>query len=442
MKPCPTSERVHDSARVEPRKPDHLAVLAKSGRSNMLSSFWRKRLYSVAASLSVLALGLTASPIARASDHIDSPGIAQDRGSDIADLWAFVDPNDNSQVVLIMSTQGFIVSGEHFGMAIFDSKIRYRFEIENTGDAKPDTFVDVYFSKGLGRQMPQTATIELPNGHQFTAPTTIATQEYTPPKMVVTTDPATGAQFYAGVADDPFFLDDTGANRLVASALANPGHPHKEYLSERGGRDTYAGFNTLITAVRIPAVLLRGSGHIIGINALTQRHRIQRIANGEVDLGSGDWVTVDRDGNPLVNNGLIPATRKNEYNGATTEDDARGRFRADIVKSLQAFGTDPQHIAMLTQAVADNGDILRLNLALPNHGPGGGDNPEGGYGNMGGRRLRDDVVDFTFTMINNGQPLGDKVNANDVPFQNRFPFVAQPHQPSAPGTPLDDGTRQ
>ena len=82
-----------------------------------------------------LALGAALPVAAVASDHIDSPTIAQDRGSDLADLWAFLDPNDNSQVVLIMSTQGFIVSGEHFGMPIFDHNIRYRFEIENTGDA-------------------------------------------------------------------------------------------------------------------------------------------------------------------------------------------------------------------------------------------------------------------------------------------------------------------
>lgn len=29
----------------------------------------------------------------QASDHIDSPTLAQDRGSDIADVWAFLDPN-------------------------------------------------------------------------------------------------------------------------------------------------------------------------------------------------------------------------------------------------------------------------------------------------------------------------------------------------------------
>ena len=392
----------------------------------------------VPAMFSILALA--AAPAA-ASDHIDSPRIAQDRGADLADTWAFVDPNDRSQVVLMMSTQDFIVSGEHFGMPIFDSNIRYRFEIENTGDAKPDAFVDVYYSPGLGREMPQTARIQLPDGRSFDAPTTPSTQEYRAPEFVVTNNAATGVAFYAGNADDPFFLDDTGANRLVASI--GKGSPNKRLLGERGGRDTYAGFNTLITAVRLPASMLVGrNGSVIGVNAVTQRRRIQKLdRDGNVE-GSGDWVTIDRDGNPLVNNGLVPAPRKDEYNGASTEDDARGRFRADIVKSLTAAGTDAPHIAMLLDAVVNKGDILRLDVAVPNRGPGGGNNPDGGFGKMGGRRLQDDVVDMTFKIINNGHPLGDGVDHNEVAFGNSFPFVAKPHQPFPPRSGADDLTRQ
>ena len=355
-------------------------------------------------------------------------------------MWAFVDPNDNSQVVLIMSTQDFIVSGEHFGMPIFDSNIRYRFEIENTGDAKPDSFVDIYFSPGLGREMPQTARIQLPNGKSFDAPTTPSNQEYRAPEFVVTTDPKTGVQFFAGNADDPFFLDDTGANRLVASI--SKGRPDKALLGERG-RDTYAGFNTLITAVRLPAAMLRGpGGSVIGVNAVTQRHRVQRVNDNGVIEGSGEWITIDRDGNPLVNNGLIPPPRKNEYNMASTEDDARGRFRDDIVKSLRGAGTDDAHIGMLLDAVANKGDILRLDTQVANRGPGGGNNRDGGFGKMGGRRLQDDVVDMTFTIINNGKPFGDRVDANELAFASRFPFVAKPHQPFPPGAGAEDRTRQ
>ncbi|MFN2476503.1 MAG: DUF4331 family protein [Chthoniobacterales bacterium] len=412
-----------------------------------------------------VALSLLGTSALRGSDHIDSPTVAQDRGSDIADVWAFLDPNDNSQVVLVASTQGFVVSGEHFGMVIFDHNIRYRFEIENTGDAKPDLFLDVNYSPGVGRLTNQTASITLSDQENsnadggsrtkdknkgshtflsFNAPTTVATQEPQPipaPAPVVTADRATGAQFFGGAADDPFFLDDTGANRLVASSLAHPGNPDKSLLGFRQGRDTYAGFNTMITAVRVPARLLRGSSSVIGINFVTQRRANQFNRDGAV-VGNGPYVTVDRQGNPLVNNGLIPAARKNEYNGATTEDDARGRFANDIIQSLRNFGTDNAHINAILDVIARKGDILRLDLRVPNSGPQGGTNANGGFGNMGGRRLTDDVVDATFTMINNGVLLTDFVNANEVPFRNVFPFVADPTQPFPPGQNPDDHTRQ
>jgi len=52
------------------------------------------------------------------------------------------------------------------------------------------------------------------------------------------------------------------------------------------------------------------------------------------------------------------------------------------------------------------------------------------------------VVDGVFTIINNGRPLGDKVDRNELPFLNQFPFVAKPHQPFPPGSGADDRTRQ
>lgn len=389
-----------------------------------------------------LAIQLTPPMSINASDHIDSPSITHDRSSDIADLYAFVDPNDNSKVVLLLSTQGFVVSGEHFGMAIFDHNIRYRFEIENTGDAKPDTYIDVLYSPGLGRVTTQMATVELPDGKKFTAPTTASTQEYATVEPVVTNDAATGASFYAGVSDDPFFLDDTGANRFVASSIANPGRPDKKLLGERG-RDTYAGFNTMLTALSVPADMLRGKGgNVIGINAVTQRKRNQRVENDGEVKASGDWITVDRSGTPLVNNGLVPPPSKNRYNAASTEDDAKGMFQADLVKSLKALGTDDAHIAMLAKGAVEKGDILRLDLSVPNKGAQGGSNPNGGFGKMGGRRLQDDVVDMTFTIINNGVPMGDRVNGNQVPFRNSFPFVANAIQPFRPGSGAEDQTRQ
>ena len=133
-----------------------------------------------------------------ASNHIDSPISTQDRGANITDQYAFLDPSDNSKVVLIMGTQGFIIPGEHFGMSIFDPHLRYRWMISNSGNPRPDENIDVTYAPGVGRLTAQTATIVLPNGAHYTAQTTIATQLPAPNAPVITTDPATGVKFFAG----------------------------------------------------------------------------------------------------------------------------------------------------------------------------------------------------------------------------------------------------
>jgi hypothetical protein len=376
-----------------------------------------------------------------------------------------------------MTINPFLISSEIIGQAIFDHNIRYRFEIENTGDARTDRFIDVHFDRYVGREVRpgQMATITLPTGRSFRAELPIATQgadvpDITPPPLKVTTDTASGVSFYAGTNDDPFFLDNTAANRYVLSSIRNPGNPDRAIFRNRAGfnapdgsspdadrqgpaplqggttgqdpgpgRDTYSGFNTLTIALSVPASMLRGTGNVIGLNGVTQRQRVQLVRTDGQVVGSGPWVTVDREGLPLVNNGLIPPARKDEYNGATPVDDARGRFRADIIQSLRNFGTNDAHINRLLALIQENGDILRLDLTVPNRGPGGGNNPEGGAPNprnnfaLGGRRLQDDVADATFTLINNGQPLGDFSDRNDLAFGNVFPFVAPQVMPNPNG---------
>jgi hypothetical protein len=51
-----------------------------------------------------------------------------------------------------------------------------------------------------------------------------------------------------------------------------------------------------------------------------------------------------------------------------------------------------------------------------------------------GRRLSDDVLDIELKVLEGAltgaktDVFTDKVDANDVPFLNTFPYVAQPHQ--------------
>src|SRR2546430_1503261 len=96
----------------------------------------------------LLIMALVLAPVRRlnAADHGDAPLTAHDIGADLNDVYMFLDPNDNSRLILIMTVHGFIVPAENANFGIFDPAIRYRFEFDTTGDARPDGDIDVRVS--------------------------------------------------------------------------------------------------------------------------------------------------------------------------------------------------------------------------------------------------------------------------------------------------------
>ncbi len=370
----------------------------------------------------------------KAADHAESTSVAGDPGADIADVFAFLDPNDNSKVVLAIDVEGFIVPSELLNLSFFSPDVTYRFEIENTGDAVPDQRIDVTFSPQTSRSAPQTATIRLPNGATFTAPTTVQTLNATANPFVVTTNQASNASFFAGLTDDPFHFDIVGTNRFISSVLG--GNPDPSRLQRR--RDSFAGYNIHMIAISVPAASLRGSaGSVIGVNGITLR---QSAINGK--NGPGNLVQVDRMATPAVNTLLIPFPRKNQYNAATPIDDANGVFAADIVGTLTALGTNQANIGILASVAVTNGDYLRLNTATPNTNVGFNERitTPGYTGFPNGRRPGDDTVDVLLYFVTNQAILtGDNINHNDVPLLNTFPFFAPPNQPLE--NPAVDNTR-
>jgi hypothetical protein len=396
------------------------------------------RHWSVAAAAFAVVLVLQLAPVAptEAADHGEAPLVTYDQAADIADVYLFLDPNDNTKVILAVDTHGFIVPGENANLGNFDPSLRYRFQIENTGDARGDAFIDVTFSALTDRAQPQTATIVLPSGAHFLAPTTVSSASAdTAPTPTVTTDAATGVSFFAGLTDDPFFFDIPAELRYRKSRF--DGNPNPALLTR--GRDTFAGYNVTMIVLSVPVNSLLGSaGTVIGLAGMTQRNKkTTRIGDGTY-RHKGAFITVDRMGIPAVNTVFIPFAKKEAYNAAATTDDAAGRFAADIVTTLQRLGTDQTSIDILAGVAVASGDMLRLDLSIPNIGPGGGNNAAASFPN--GRRPADDVIDIIVTLVNNRVPQGDAVNANDVAFRTTFPFFAAPHQPFSPGT-VDDRTR-
>ncbi len=378
---------------------------------------------TLASGIALLTFNLSVGMI-KAADHGDAPFASVGRSEDIGDIYAFLDPNDNDRLVLVLTTQGFIVPGEAVNFSVFDHQLSYGINFETTGDATPDQRIRIRFSrKRDAGSNPQTATIRLPNGASFTALTTVSDLSGTSPTPVITDDPATGVRFFAGEIDDPFFFDIPGFNRFVASVLAGSADPSQL----QRGRDTFAGYNTLGIALSLPVSLFGTvTNNEIGISARTVRVDTQR--------------QIDREGIPAVNVALVPFPRKDAYNRASTEDDANGVFASDIIGTLQALGTNQDGINLLAQLAVTRGDFLRLGLDVQNLGPDGGVNPGAGFPDNG-RRLGDDVIDTILNVVTNGAiTTGDNVNSNERNLRDAFPFVARTHQPFPPGT-LDHRTR-
>jgi hypothetical protein len=188
----------------------------------------------------------------------------------------------------------------------------------------------------------------------------------------------------------------------------------------------------MTVAFRLPIEALKskkkGATNItkFGLNVLAQRGT-ERTSKGR-KIHTGSYKTVDREGLPAINALLIPLNRKNEYNGATTIDDSKGKFAETILSALTALGTDEAHRNILADVAVNKGDILRIDTAQPVAFPNG-------------RTPSDDVVKTLLTLIRN-EPVGgvdDSVTANEKAFETRFPYLALPHQPRNPGE--DDDTK-
>lgn len=407
----------------------------------------KKFLNMIAVILVLLVLSMPNSNITniKAADHAEAPLVASDPQADLADVYAFLDPNDNSKVVLAMDVEGFVVPAELLNLGGFSSEVVFRFEIENTGDAKPDKTIDITFDEQFSRRAPQIAHIKLPDGRTFDGRTTVQSQRgnvndvSTANPFLITNDATSGVSFFAGLTDDPFFFDIVGFNRYVIK-LVDRNPTAKTDLTR--GRDSFAGFNSHMIALELPASLLKGpAGNIVGINGVTLRHKnVTYNPGGGTTAKDNTLVQIDRMATPVINTVLILALqRKNEYNATPVQDG--GKFDIDLIDTFRFIRTSNDAANAVRGLVTKNGDYLRLDLTKANNSLGEGENlaTPGFAGFPNGRRPGDDTIDTILFFVNSLQPLGDNVNKNDVPFGNTFPFFGLPHQPPRPND--DDGTQ-
>src|SRR3989440_6436207 len=275
-----------------------------------------------------------------------------------------------------------------------------------------------------------------------------------------------GGKVFVGQRDDPFFVD--------LGATFDSVHIRKGTGNVGGGKDDLAGYNvhsivlqvpkSQVTRNRRPVSGPSAANAVVGVWSSTERPRIQVNGLNSVTGASAarrrarrtpeQAGQVSRLGNPLINELVIPIGLKDKFNATQPATDA-ANFGAFVVKpelahvinvlfpGLNVPETNRTDIvqALLTgiPGVTQIGkhpaaaDTLKINLGVPptatpnRFGVIGGDIA----GVPNGCRLGDDVVDISLHVAGgflkgNKLPLGDGVDANDVPFLSTFPYGPSP----------------
>ena len=395
---------------------------------------------------------------ATASSHREAPLIAQDPTADNTDLYAFVSPDKPSTATIIANW----IPGEDPAAGpnyyTFSPTARYDVYADTNGDGNADVtwrfrFANLPSQFFLGNTQQRYTVTKTVNGKTAVVGTGLMTPpDNIGPRSTPNYDAlaakgihslSDGSTVFAGQRDDPFFADVGAIFDLVAIRNGTG--------ATGGGKDFLAGYGVHSIALQVPKSMLdNGKNHVVGVWAATDRQKVT-VAHGKAQT---KWVQVSRLGNPLINEVIIPTNKKDYWNSTSPANDSQ--FKSDYTNPILAavleklypkFGPFKQSgrsdltevlltgIPKLNYTGAKLADELRLNLSVAptaadqvnRLGVIAGDNA--GYPN--GRRLGDDVIDIdervvAGELIGHKLPLGDGVDANDVPYLASFPYVAPP----------------
>lgn len=435
-----------------------------------------------------------------AASHRNGPLLLEDQTANLNDFYLFrsYETGKSDRLVMSMSTQGFQVPDNGPSYYKFSDSVLYRFNINNSRglDGNPDMQVDFVFNTTLrpnptfvsyfgkidnidstGIFLYQTYSVVLRN--LATGATTYFTQDanghalsVAPPNMGPNSTPSyetnlgqpsvftlsNGMRVFAGPRDDAFYFDSGAtfdtlnfrppAPVLTGGADSGPGAAFPAAI------DGFAGYNVSLIAVEMPISMATANGTVptsstdpnakIAGWASTLRQLIT-LRGQAGDNNYGEYVQVDRVGNPLTVELLIPLPMKDYWNRSNPANDQQfAQFISDpflvsgVLSGVFKLNTAPAPRTDLLGVFVP--DITRIDLTIAptplasqsRLGPLGGDNAGWPFG---GRRIGDDVVDIGLRAaagvlvpgFTNQPPLGDGVNSNDIPNLDHFPFNAPPH---------------
>jgi Domain of unknown function (DUF4331) len=224
----------------------------------------RKRL--VLALLAVAGAGLALSARATlGSDHQDTPEVELSPRMDINDVYAFPGSSDD-RIALVMTTSSPITPAQA-ASATFDPNLLYQLKIDNNGDAVEDLVLQITF-EGTGAN--QRVRVRGPVRPEVTGVrnTIVTSASETTGTINAPFGSTSSIQVFAGIRDDPFFLDLEQFFRIVpdrkpvTGPLSQlPDQPTATAFRQPGQAVDYLrGFNTLAIVIELPESLLTAGG--------------------------------------------------------------------------------------------------------------------------------------------------------------------------------------
>jgi hypothetical protein len=228
--------------------------------------FSRRRGLTVVAAMAVAGATLAFTRSSRASDHQDTPEVELSPRMDINDVYAF--PGSAAdRIVLVMTTSSPITPAQS-SSAAFDPNLLYQLKIDNSGDGVEDKVIQITFS-GSGPSQQVNVRGPVAPAQAGTMNTLVTSGSVTSGAINTNLGTPSGMQVFAGIRDDPFFLDLEQFFRIipdrkpVSGSLSQlPDQPSASTFRPAGQAVDYLrGVNTLAIVLEMPTAMLTDGGN-------------------------------------------------------------------------------------------------------------------------------------------------------------------------------------
>lgn len=221
-----------------------------------------RRVRGILAGLLGAACVALATRHASASDHQDTPEVELNPTMDINDVFAF--PGSSAgRIVLAMTTASPLTPGTPIS---FNPNLLYQFKIDNSGDGVEDRVIQVTFT-GSGASQQVHVRGPMTPAQVGTMNTVVANASETMGPVNAAIGTADGVQVFAGLRDDPFWIDLEQFFRIlpdrkpVSGQLSQLPDAPSASAWRNPGVDFLKGLNCLAIVIELPVAQLTAGGN-------------------------------------------------------------------------------------------------------------------------------------------------------------------------------------